>query len=105
MKESTMTLAEAQKIADEIMATLTPFCLRIEIAGSIRRQKPENIKDVEVVLIPSPYCLSKLADIINNRWGRPSIGKWPSKYTRIRSVYNIDIFTATLDNWAMILFI
>ena len=48
-----MKYEEALKIAEEVKALLAPHCLRIEIAGSIRRKKPE-VKDIEIVAYPSP---------------------------------------------------
>ena len=44
-------LVKAKKWADRIVEILAPHCDRIEIAGSIRRQKP-TIGDIEVVCIP-----------------------------------------------------
>ena len=45
-----MQLQEAERIARELLLTLAPCCERIEIAGSVRRRKPE-VKDVEIVYI------------------------------------------------------
>lgn len=44
-------LAEAAALATELAARLAPACERIEIAGSIRRQRPD-IGDLELVAIP-----------------------------------------------------
>lgn len=44
-------LHTAQKIADAIVEHLRPGCERIEIAGSIRRRKPE-VGDIEIIYIP-----------------------------------------------------
>ena len=41
-----MKLAKAKAIADKYVALLAPFCDRIEIAGSIRREK-EEVGDIE----------------------------------------------------------
>lgn len=41
----------ARHLADQIVAELTPFCERIEVAGSVRRRK-ETVKDIEVLVIP-----------------------------------------------------
>ena len=49
-----MNLQQAQQIAERIKSELAPHCDRIEIAGSIRRKKPE-VKDIEIVCIPKPY--------------------------------------------------
>lgn len=41
----------AAEVAEEIVHTLEPFCERIKIAGSIRREKSE-VGDIEVLMIP-----------------------------------------------------
>ncbi|MDX2166839.1 MAG: hypothetical protein SF182_07235 [Deltaproteobacteria bacterium] len=44
-------LATMRAIADRLVGALTPFVEKIEIAGSIRRQKPEP-RDIELVCVP-----------------------------------------------------
>jgi DNA polymerase/3'-5' exonuclease PolX len=44
-------LAAAQKTAGHILEALNPFCHRIAVAGSIRRQRPQ-IGDIEIVCLP-----------------------------------------------------
>ncbi len=44
-------LADAQRTAVHIANTLAPFCDRIAVAGSIRRQRP-HIGDIEIVALP-----------------------------------------------------
>lgn len=46
-----MRWTEAHEIAVRLEGALASACARIEIAGSIRRQKPE-VKDIELVVIP-----------------------------------------------------
>lgn len=46
-----MNLKSASDIAIRICERLQPFCSRINIAGSIRRQKPDP-KDIEIVALP-----------------------------------------------------
>lgn len=46
-----MEHAKALSIARDLMYTLEPYCERIAIAGSVRRNKPE-VKDIELVAIP-----------------------------------------------------
>ncbi|MFZ5856757.1 MAG: hypothetical protein ACOYZ6_08000 [Chloroflexota bacterium] len=60
-----MKHADALKIAEELVERLRPACTRIEIAGSVRRGKPE-VKDIEIVAIP---------DLVPVPRERPEFGK------------------------------
>lgn len=44
-------LATADKLAAKIVAGLEPLCLKIEVAGSIRRRRA-TVNDVDIVCIP-----------------------------------------------------
>lgn len=44
-------LKEMQKIAAEIITKISPYCEKVQIAGSIRRQKP-TVSDIEIIYIP-----------------------------------------------------
>jgi DNA polymerase/3'-5' exonuclease PolX len=44
-------LALARAVAEEARARLAPACVRLEIAGSIRRGRPD-VADVELVAVP-----------------------------------------------------
>lgn len=46
-----MKLADAQKVAEGVALLFAPFCERIEIAGSVRRLRPE-CGDIDLVAIP-----------------------------------------------------
>lgn len=46
-----LPLAQAERIAEKIRGELAPFCERIEVAGSIRRRRPD-CGDVDLVLLP-----------------------------------------------------
>lgn len=48
-----MNLARAQSIAEKIRSELAGFCTRVEIAGSIRRRRPQ-VNDIDLVLEPRP---------------------------------------------------
>ena len=79
------------------------MCRRIEIAGSVRRRKNEDIKDVEVVAIPDNSKLSDLRDRVNGGLaGRVVMGPFPSKYTKLSTaICNIDIFWVTPESWGL----
>jgi DNA polymerase/3'-5' exonuclease PolX len=50
-REEGMTLEYAREMAEALVELLASACKRIEIAGSIRRQKPKP-NDIEIVAIP-----------------------------------------------------
>lgn len=56
-----LSYKEAKAIADEVFHALKPHCSKIEIAGSIRREKQEGIKDVEIVCLPNVVQLGQFA--------------------------------------------
>jgi DNA polymerase/3'-5' exonuclease PolX len=107
-----MELAQAQTIAQRIKAELAPHCERIEIAGSIRRRKPE-VKDVEIVCIPKTIRGGLFGDLIERSPGfRRTVDQWTpikglshGKYTqrRLPDGLVLDLFTATPENWGLIL--
>jgi len=96
-----MTLLQAQEIAISVVQKLRPFCNRIEIAGSIRRQRPE-VGDIEVVLIPNPSKLYDLYEAVNS-WQKVK-GKVGGKYTQriLPEGIKLDIFMCQESNWGNI---
>jgi DNA polymerase/3'-5' exonuclease PolX len=118
---------EAQRIAQNLITKMQPYCERIRIAGSIRRYKPE-VKDIELVIIPKwdtdvdagslfpePITVNRLhawaepsSDI---HWIKPGVANiipWPikpdDKYWRglLPSGIKLDLFIAQPSNWGMI---
>ncbi|WP_242157354.1 hypothetical protein [Aestuariivivens sediminis] len=100
-----MKLEQAQEIANKVKDMLAPHCYRIEIAGSIRRQKPE-VKDIEIVAIPKPYDIGLFSSgiaLIVNQWPKVK-GEFPCKYTQriLPEGIKLDLFFAEEDNWGLI---
>jgi DNA polymerase/3'-5' exonuclease PolX len=106
-----MELVKALTIANEVRRQLAPHCLRIEIAGSVRRRKPE-VKDIEIVCIPRRIRIGLFnADTevcpgfirIINQWEAVK-GSATGKYTQriLPQGINLDLFMATPDNWGLI---
>ncbi len=91
-----MELAQAQKIAAEVVKRLSPYCKKIEVAGSIRRRKP-FVNDIDLVLIPSdPWNLTHEIMALG-----PVRQAWGEKLKRVS--YNgvqVDIYYATEETWA-----
>jgi len=100
-----MEYKKAKLIADQVLSDLKPHCDRIEIAGSIRREK-EYPNDIEIVAIPKPYGTdlfeSGIATVIN-KWEKIK-GELPCKYTQrlLPEGIKLDIFFASPENWGLI---
>ena len=100
-----MDIIDAKNIADKIVKQLKPHCKRIEIAGSIRREKP-NPKDIEIVAIPKPYSIGLfeygIATVVN-KWQKIK-GELPCKYTQrlLPEGIKLDLFFAQPENWGLI---
>lgn len=47
-----MQLWKARKIAEDVVHMLSPYCEIIVVCGSIRRGKPDGIKDIDLVILP-----------------------------------------------------
>lgn len=95
-----LPLAQAEEIAQGLVERLSGRCLRIEIAGSIRRRKPE-IGDIEIVAEPYPtfdmfgletYFPHELDQIDWTNYGR--LIKNGSRYKQIELTegINLDLF-------------
>jgi DNA polymerase/3'-5' exonuclease PolX len=110
------------KAATSVVQAIAPYCERIEIAGSLRRCKPE-IGDIEIVCIPSfsanlfgePSDQS-LLDIVLDEWlatGRLFYAepkRWGDRYKafqykRGNETYKVDLFIQTAETWGMNLMI
>lgn len=100
-----MKLEQALEIAEKVKALLAPHCERIEIAGSIRRKKPDE-KDIEIVAIPKPFDTglfeSGIATVVN-QWQKVK-GELPCKYTQriLPEGIKLDLFFAERGNWGLI---
>lgn len=100
-----MKYVDALAIAEKYKALLAPHCDRIEIAGSIRRKKPE-VKDIEIVAIPKSYEVglfeSGIATVINRL--EKVRGELPCKYTQriLPEGIALDLFFAEPGNWGLI---
>ena len=97
-----MKLDESLGIANKYVSYLEPFCKRIQIAGSIRREK-EEIKDIEIVCTLDN--LNEFSEMVN-RWkkikGEP-IGKYTQR--ELPEGIKLDLFMSQVENWGNILLI
>jgi len=98
-----MELEKGQQISAEVLKQLSPYCQKIEVAGSIRRQK-ELVHDIDIVLIPSdPWNLEGEVLALAHPL-RPKLSGGKLK----RFDYNgaqIDLYFASPETWATLLLI
>lgn len=111
-----MQLTKATDIAILVGEGLKPFCTKLNIAGSIRRQKPE-VKDIEIVCLPR-YITRTQGDLFGdvetvtevtpnfmaeiNGHGEVVKGKPDGKYMQIYLRFyniNLDLFMPSPDDY------
>ena len=66
---NSMKLAEAKGYANQLSMWLRPYCERLEVAGSIRRERPQ-CNDVDIVCIPK---IIEEADLTGEVVGRRNL--------------------------------
>lgn len=95
-----MSLERAQRIAVAVAKLLSPYCLRIQVAGSVRRKKLW-VADIDFVLIPSdPWNLH------HTIMGMGQVKLHGSKITRVMiGSTQIDLYFATPETWGTLLLI
>jgi DNA polymerase/3'-5' exonuclease PolX len=81
-----MELERARAIAEKLVEKLSPYCERIEIAGSIRREKAE-VGDIEIVAIPNDFADAMLLSVLPGA----SFVKEGSRYKQIALPEGIDL--------------
>jgi len=95
-----MELERAEKIANEVIKRISPYCKKIEVAGSIRRKKP-LVRDIDICLVPSDHW--------NLSFQIAGLGPVKLKGDKLKRVsYNgtqVDIYYASEETWATLLLI
>lgn len=94
---------EAFNLAVGITAKLADYCQRIEIAGSVRRQKPE-VGDIEIVAIPN-QSIDMFGNSTSDHWldvvdwekhfGKIIKGGHKYKQIELFEGVNLDLFIVT----------
>ena len=98
-----ISLERAERMANEIIKRLAPYCSRIQVAGSIRRKKPSP-RDIDIVLIPSdPWNLEH--EILGlARPFKPWVSGEKLKRFNCNGV-QVDLYYAEPKTWATLLLI
>ena len=107
--------ASANKTANLLIERIKPFCERVEIAGSIRREVPW-VRDIEIVAIPKPavnlfgekdYNPGEIyAALEGDGLNRSTMEKKGEFYARFKffGIY-VDLFITTPEKWGCIFLI
>ena len=98
-----MELEVAQKIATEVIERLSPYCQKIETAGSIRRRKA-IVHDIDLVLIPSDAWnlegeVLALASPFHPKMSGEKLKRFDYNGAQV------DLYYATPQTWATLLLI
>jgi DNA polymerase/3'-5' exonuclease PolX len=108
-----MTFDHSRQLAQKIVEELAPFCAKIEVAGSIRREC-RNVNDIDLVLIPKSF-LTPIVDRVTQKWKQIAGIKGDARNLRFISPggFQLDIFIAhdeikdlvatTPTNWGSVL--
>jgi len=118
MSKVKRSLAEAERIAAEIVVDLSTYCDRISVAGSVRRRKSE-VGDLELVAIPARGAGGLFSDIATNLlWehlhasdryhftkGDNPNGRYYQLALSLYPDLQVDLFLAETDNWGLILLV
>lgn len=95
-----LTIQKAKALSDEIVKRLEPYSQKIQVADSIRREKP-TVHDIDIVLIAGDMegIHKELAGLGELRKDGPKI-----KCVEYKGV-SVDLYFATPQTWATLLLI
>jgi len=95
-----MKLQQAETIAKNFLSEIKEFCERIEIAGSIRRKKPE-VNDIDIVLIPRQreHLIQRIRKISRVEVQGKKLIR--TEYSNVQ----IDAYFATEETWGILLLV
>lgn len=109
-----MNLATAKQVADSAIDLLCEHTERIEVAGSVRRQKPE-VKDVELVVLPKKSFDAAMLMLVERNtfyWaayedknGKTGYRKGPRYFGIVHKRMRVEVFTADRDNLGFIMWL
>lgn len=114
MAKTKITYQAAVNLAERIIKELSPVCAKIEVAGSVRRQK-KMIGDIEIVCIPKPITDIFGDVVVGSNNLDPHLAylqlaarivkgdKWGPKYKKFHlpamPELSIDLFIPTPEEW------
>lgn len=88
---------QALLLANNILANMSPYCERVEIAGSVRRGKDE-VKDIELVAIPK---VGEPEGLFGDLPGRNLLFDWAEKVKAEKRMRWIKPNTSEIEDWPL----
>ncbi len=85
------------KLADKIVAWISPYCKRIMIVGSIRR-KEKNPIDIDIVLIPKNEESKDKIENLMEKKGSRVLGGEKKAYFKIQGV-EVELYYTVPEEW------
>ncbi len=114
-KQRLLELETARAIAEELKSRLEEACHRIEVAGSIRRQK-SIVGDIEFLCIPKyvsgvdqldreigALCIQRILGVRLNKLGSRVYGPKNKLLCHVESGIGVNIFSTTQEQWPVAL--
>ena len=103
-----MKLEEAGALADRIVHCLESLCVKIQVAGSIRRRRPE-VHDIDIVLIPRPLRWSGIVNRLETDL-KATVTKAGAKLVSLNvpigdTKFPVDLYRANPTTWGVLLLI
>ena len=90
-----MELKIAKQKAEQAVCYLSPYCERIEVVGSIRREC-DSVNDVDIILIPNEKFTLDFVNTLNPKKKGPKLIMYELEGTQI------DLYICTESNWEVI---
>jgi DNA polymerase (family 10) len=104
--------AEIEPFALKIIRAIQPYCTKVEVAGSIRRQK-DAVNDIDIVVEPKPHSWIKLLKEIRRKFDAVTEkqgAKLATLYVPFVSKQGqghvqVDLYRASRRTWGILLLI
>jgi len=103
---------EVEPLASKIVSTIGPYCIRAEVAGSIRRRKP-TVNDIDIVVLPKPESwiqvikeIRRKFDATTEKQGEKLATLYvPFESKQGKGYVEVDLYRASEGTWGILLLI
>ena len=103
---------EVEPLAFKIISVVEPYCLKAQVAGSIRRRKPA-VNDIDIVVQPKPYswiqiikAIRREFDAITEKQGEKLATLYvPFASKQGQGHLQVDLYRASKRTWGVLLLI